>query len=187
MGDTEKVTIEAERLGLPATATNAQIRDFVYAQRDEIKSLKAERDTWQKRAEENQAALIEARKIGAENKKLKGQLIVEAARALDKIDEDEEQFYLDLYETNPELCEKRIAGLRERKYLRTQESLSGPIGTPDDTDAEIELSVKVAQILANNPTLTQPQAVLEAQKDTDLFNRVTAARRAKAAAKEGAR
>jgi len=153
----EKVVIEAARIGLPATATAAEIRDKVHAFPAEIAAITADRDKWRERAEENQANLVKARGAEAENKKLKGELMIQAARDLDKIDDGEVGFYRDLYASNPDLCQKRLEGLRERKYLRTQESLKGTVTDPP-TDAVAEVEGRIAEKIAKDPTLTHGAA-----------------------------
>jgi hypothetical protein len=158
--DDGKMTIEASRLGLPATATSAEIRDKAHGLVDELKTMSADRDKWRERAEENQRALVDARKATAENREMKGELLIQAARSVDKIDESEVEWYRELYKESPELCAKRLEGLRERKYLRTQESLKGPIGDPPD-DAVAEATALVAQKLANNKELKEPEAFVQ--------------------------
>jgi 2-keto-4-pentenoate hydratase/2-oxohepta-3-ene-1,7-dioic acid hydratase in catechol pathway len=185
MGDVERVTLTAEELDLPATATIAQMKEAIVAMKTERNELRAERDEWRKRAEDTQAQLVEAKKTAAENKVLKGKLVVQAARDLDKIDESEQEFYLELYEKDPKLCEKRLDALRSRRFLRTQQSLSGPIADAP-IDAEAELAAVVGEIMAQEKDVKRADAVREAyRRSPDLHQRVTEARRVKAGTAKG--
>lgn len=187
MSEKEVVKIEAERIGLPATASAVEIRDAVYADHVQLVKVTAERDLWKGRAEENQALAMEYKQGNEEKKVLEGKLLIEAARNADKIDSSEEDFYLSLWLTDEKLCTKRLDSLQEKKYLRKQESLKGTIGDlPADPSGE--LAAKVAEIIANNNKLTEAEAVQLAYKnDPKLFERVTEARRAASAAKGGDR
>lgn len=157
------LVIEASRLGLPETASVEELATAIYAQRDEVVVLKAEVERWKDRAEENQRALLEARKDQKDKKKLEGQLLIAEARAAKKIFKADEKFYLELYDANPELCKKRLGELREMRYLENQESLRGPIGDAP-ADAQAEFNVLVAQELANNKDMSEGDAVKAVQR-----------------------
>lgn len=182
-----KVMIEASRIGLPETATAKEIRDGVYALAMERDSLKREVELWRGRAEETQALLIEAKKDVSAKKEMEGRLVVKAAIDARKIFPKDEAFYLELYKKDAEFCKKRLDELVEQRWQERQDSLRGDIGDPPN-DPEIELSVAVAGIMANNQKLTEAQAVLQAYKVTPgLQKRVLEARREKKDAKGGVR
>jgi single-stranded DNA-specific DHH superfamily exonuclease len=187
VSEKEIVKIEAERIGLPATASAVEIRDAVYADHAQLVKVTAERDLWRERAEENQALAMEYKQGNEDKKVLEGKLLIEAARNADKIEKSEEDFYLALWLKDPKLCTKRLESLEEKKYLRRQDSLKGPIGDLP-ADPLGELAAKTAELIANNSKLTQAEAVQLAYKqDPKLFERVTEARRATVAAKGGER
>lgn len=183
MPDMEKVTIEATRLGLAANASAAEIRDKVYALQAENADLRADRDKWQGRAEENQRELVAARGSAERVKELEGDLLIAKAREADKIDEEEIEHYREMYKLSPELCKKRLDALRERKYLRTQESLKGPFSDPPN-DPMLELAAKVAEKIANdkNGTLSEAEARKQVlMADANLYERVRQAEYSKTA------
>lgn len=181
----ETVKLEASRLDLPETASAAEIRDAVYAMKDELKQVRAERDTWKERAEENQALAMEYKRGNEDKKVLEGKLIIQAARDAEKIDKGEEEFYLELWLKDPVLCAKRLESLQERRYLRNQESLRGPV-EDRAVDAEAEFHAKVAEAQANNKDLSKALASRQVYAENPgLFERVSEARRARNAAKSG--
>lgn len=187
MPDNERMVIEATRLGLAANASKAEIVEKIHGLADELKVMTADRDTWRSRAEEMQAEVVTSRRAVSRSKELEGELLIQSARDLDKIDEAEVEFYKALWKDSPELCKKRLEGLRERRYLRTQESLKGTVEDPPD-DPTIELQLCIAEVRAANKDLTEAQAanIVYAQHP-GLKERVLEQRRSQAAQKEGAR
>lgn len=181
----DKVTIEAERVGLPVTATAEQIRDRVYELQSKLAASTADAEKWKERALENQTALIEARKDQTAKKELEGEVLIAAAHDADKIDRSEMEFYRKLYRKDPELCKERLENLAERRYLRTQESLKGDIVDPT-LDASAEFTIKLAEMVANHPKLSEAECARKVYTaNKGLFERLQKARRERNAAKEG--
>lgn len=176
----DNLRIEAERIGLPATATTAQMLERIYELPRLLEKSEAERKKWQARAEDLQAQSVEDKKAVKQRDELECDLLLEKARAYDKIDESDMQFYRDLYKLSREKCIERLDSLRERSWLRNQESLKNA-GTDPPSDVMSEFAIKVQEQMKLNKGISEAEAgrrVFKANKG--MFQRVQEARRIKA-------
>ena len=183
MSEKESIDVSPEDWGLPLTATTAEIKNAMTAMRAENAALKADVERWKDRAEENQRALMEARKDQAVKEELEARVVIAEAREARKITKGEEPFYMELYKANKTLCVKRLGELREQRYLENQQSLKGPFGDPP-ANPEAQFAARVAERMANG--MNQAEAVIAVQKeDPELSQRVWGAEVARGAKKGG--
>ncbi|HLF07649.1 MAG TPA: hypothetical protein VI893_10870 [Thermoplasmata archaeon] len=177
------IVIEAQKIGLPATASGEEIAKRVYAMAAENEALKSKAAEWQKRTETTQAQLVELKSKVEESEKMKAEMVVDTDIAQKRITDRQRDVALKIFRLDESGATYRewIEAQADLNYLTTRDSLQIRGGeTPDDP--EKELAVKAATFMANDPKLTQAEAVARAHReDKTLFGRIRE-QRAKAGA-----
>jgi hypothetical protein len=180
------VKILAEWVGLGPDATEEQIAEKIKTLGEDVKTYRDRAETYEKALAENHAAVQRAKTAEKKYQSIEGTMLIEQAVRDQKIDVVDVPFLSEMYEKSPERVKKFIEEKAYRSILAKQVSLSGDAAPSDDP--QVELSVRVAEAMANDTTkaLTEAVAVQRIYKaDPGLFRRVTEARRAASAAPKG--
>jgi hypothetical protein len=178
--------IMAERIGLPREATAEQIVAKVHGLGDELKESKQREETLVNMLAEAQAQAKEGAAAKDQLKVAEGRNLIQKAIANQIIDKSDEEFWVAQYSKDDEAVKKYIESHKFRQVLSAQTSLQNVKTVTVDPAAE--LSVHVAEIMANNDKMSEAEAVQAAYRRVPgLFERITEARRVAVASKEGAR
>jgi hypothetical protein len=170
-----------ERIGLGPEATEEQAVDRIHALADENKDLRERSDSLQKLLAENHKAVEEAKAAKRKYELAEGRAFLQQAVNDQKIDKEDMEFLLEDYAKDPERVRKQVEKKGYRSILAKQMSISGEAGPP--VNGLVELQIRVAERLANDPTkkLSEVEATNQLyREDPGLFERVTEARRQKA-------
>lgn len=178
----KELAIDAERIGLPATASVGEIVEKVHS----IPAIEAERDKWKLRAHELTAQNIELKKKVDDNDQASAELAVKKVFAAKSLDSKLEPVALEIYKASPALFQKWADAMEDKSFLDKTASLRGIESQP--MNPEVEVESRAAELMAKDERFRgkKGSAMAEVLKnDADLSERYRAAQLEKSGAKKG--
>jgi len=167
-----EMEVNTEDFGFPPSASPT-----VEEVQARIVRLQEQKEFWEKKAKAAQTLTVQRKEDAKKLLEMECDLLLDGAVRDFKISKNEAKFFRQMYLAgNAMHVKEHIESLVAQDYLKRESGIQGDVEGP--SDPQIELSVKIAEVVANNPKMSEADAASEVyRRHPGLQDRVLEYRR----------